>query len=45
MTVRCEIAEPRRETGARSSELGGPEAYLCSTVKVRGASPPAVGSS
>jgi hypothetical protein len=37
MTVRREIAEPRRETGARSP-------YSCRTVRVRGASPPARGT-
>ena len=43
MTIRREIAESRGETGARSP--GGPEAYLCSTLRVRGASSLAEGSS
>ena len=42
MTVRHEITEPRRETGARSPE---DEAYSCSTLRVCGASPLAEGSS
>jgi len=40
MTVRREIAEPRRETGARSREDP-----MHNTVRVRGASPLAEGSS
>ena len=37
-----QIAEPRRE---RRTEPGGPEAYSCSTLRVRWASPPTEGSS